>query len=64
MEIEFIFEINVSSCDSNQLIVFLQQLGPGNHESGLTCQNESQFAGPTYVCGKLICARDGLTTNM
>jgi hypothetical protein len=55
----FLLKINVS--DSNQLIVFLQQFGPGDLESGLR-SSHSLLVLQLYV--EIICARAGLTIHV
>ena len=52
----FLLKINVS--DSNQLIVFLQQFGAGDRESGLRT-SRSLLVLQMYV--ESVCARAGLT---
>ena len=54
--IRVLLKINVS--DSNQLILFLQQFGPGDRESGLRT-SRSLLVLQMYV--ESICARAGLT---
>ena len=56
IELKFSLKINVS--DSNQLIVFLYQLGPGNYKSGIRTIR-SLLVLQMYV--ESICKRAGLT---